>query len=82
MLFTTNEITQEKLNAAATIPLPQAETFASLCEKRIVVEQRGDPDEYEALAKEFDAIGAIHNAQKLRMKASGMRAASVRFWGV
>lgn len=82
MLVTTNDLTQEKLNEAATIPMRQAEDFASLCEKRIEVERKGDPDEYEALAKEFEAIGAINNAQRLRMKASGMRAASVRFWDV
>lgn len=82
MLVTTNELTQEQLNEAATFPLPQAPTFGELCQKRILVEQRGDPDEYDALADEFLAIGAISNSTSLRMKAAGMRRESIRFWDV
>ena len=82
MLVTTNELTQEQLNNAATLPHPQVPTFSELCEKRVLVEQRGDPDEYDALADEFLAIGAITNAQSLHMKAVGMRRESVRFWEV
>lgn len=74
MLDTTNELTQEKLIQATTIAFPQACTMTELCEKRDLVESRGIPEEYEALANEFSAIGAISNAQNLRTKAAGMRA--------
>lgn len=50
------------------------QALAFLAEKRTFIEGRGDPDEYEALADEYDLIGAEANAANLRRKAAGMRA--------
>lgn len=47
-------------------------TFEALRDKRVVVESRGDPAEYLALAGEFAAIGADACASSLRIKAQGM----------
>jgi hypothetical protein len=47
-------------------------TFEALRDKRVVVEGRGDPAEYLALAREFAAIGADACAADLRRKAAGM----------
>ena len=48
-------------------------TFEALRDKRVIVESRGNPDEYLALAREFAAIGADACASSLRIKAQGMK---------
>lgn len=75
LTVTTNDRTQNELVEATTFDFPQAPTMQSLAEKRVIVESRGDPDEYLALAVEYDAIGACANADTLRRKAYGMKAA-------
>lgn len=50
-------------------------TLDELQQKRVVVESRGDPDEYDALAREFSAAGFTANADTLTRKAAGMRKA-------
>jgi len=76
LLVTTNDtVTQEtETLEATTFDFPQAATMESLAEKRVIVESRGDPDEYLALAREYAIIGADANATNLRRKAAGMKA--------
>lgn len=90
MLVTTNNLTQETevLEVLPATPLEVAimeseyqfsamreENLVMLGKRRIDVESRGNPDEYDALATAYDAIGATANANTLRRKAAGMRGA-------
>lgn len=47
--------------------------LAELQKERFEVEQRGNPDEYDALASKYDLRGMYSNAGNLRRKANGMR---------
>lgn len=47
--------------------------LSDLRDRRMAVEARGNPNEYEALAREYAAIGAQSNADNLLRKARNMR---------
>lgn len=47
--------------------------LGKLRSRRFDIEQRGDPDEYEALADEYLKIGALSNYEALMTKAKALR---------
>lgn len=83
MLATTNSKTNETeilerpadpftasvLNTLARVTVSKEERMAELAEIRADVETRANPAEYLELAKQYDTIGASHNADAMRRKA-------------
>ena len=74
MLATTNSKTNEILEVLEypkmqVSPIDREAALAELAGIRADVETRANPAEYLELAKQYDAIGASHNADAMRRKA-------------